>query len=500
MRNRSRFVILDDAEMQREPPAIQSRHDAGWYVTGLLVILFAAVLTLVSARFGFDTEVIDMPVLALAAGLVAAGAFFLAAMAWLLAPARAGNIPVPARFVWFIFAIGVAARLVLMTSEPILEDDYHRYLWDGAVVAEGFNPYLKSPEEIRTGITEAPLQALKQQAGSVFKRINHKDVTTIYPPLTQAAFALAHVMSPFSLTAWRSLLLLADATTFALLLLALDALGRSRAWIALYWWNPVLLKEITNSAHFEVLIFPFLLAALLLAHRRRPVAASAMLGLAAGIKLWPALLLPLILRSATNERRTLLLAAAVFAGLMALWLAPFVSAGLGEGAGLSAYAASWSKNGPVFAILNGIVARASDAFGLFSDGSANLTARASVAAIVCAVAIWAAWRPVAGFDDLVTRALIVVAVLVVCSPAVYPWYTLWLLPLLVLRPEPALLLLTATIPIYYTYFHFAARETTEVFHAYVMWLIWLLVFALLGWRYGRNGERRPCEPALGAGG
>ncbi len=487
------------------PKSIAQRASAGWYATGLLVIAFAIILKFASSRFGYESEVIYMPVLALVAGLVAAGAIYLGLMAWLLKGADGNDRSFPsrsfpARLLWFIFAIGLAARLVLMTSQPILEDDYQRYLWDGAVVAEGLNPYLKSPEDIRTSVSEGPLQALKEKAGPVFKRINHKDLTTIYPPLTQAAFALAHVISPFSLTAWRGILLAADAATFALLLLCLDALGRSRAWTALYWWNPVLLKEVANSAHFDVLIFPFMLAALLFAFRRRPITASAMLGLAAGIKLWPMLLLPLILRSATNERRTLLLAAGVFAGLMGLWLAPFVSAGLGEGAGLSAYAASWSKNGPGFAIVHGIVARISEALGFLGEGTANFTARAILAFIVGSVALAAAWRPIAGFDDLATRALIVVAVLVVCSPAVYPWYTLWLLPLLVLRPDPALLLLTATIPVYYTYFHFAARETTEVFHSTVMWLIWLPVFMLLGWRYLRQGEQRAGISALRSGG
>ncbi len=217
--------------------------EAGWYGTGLLVVLFAAGLTIVSAWFGYDTEVIDMPILALTAGLVVAGAIFLAAMAWLLKGVDGNGRSFPTRLLWFIFAIGIAARLILMASQPILEDDYQRYLWDGAVVAEGLNPYLKSPEEIRSRITEGPLQALKEEAGPVFKRINHKDLTTIYPPLTQAAFALAHAISPFSLTAWRGLLLLADAATFALLLLALDALGRARVWSALYWWNPVLAQR-----------------------------------------------------------------------------------------------------------------------------------------------------------------------------------------------------------------------------------------------------------------
>ncbi len=501
MRNRSRFVIPNATGAGRWAVERLSRIEAGWCIAGLLVVLFAACLTRASLAFGYETDVVDMPVLMLAAGLVAVGVIFLTAMAWLLRDAAKLDKPVVARLMWTVFATGLAARLVLMSSAPILESDYQRYLWDGAVVAEGLNPYLKSPSAIATHITEGPLQSLKEQAGPVFSRINHKDLTTIYPPLTEAAFALANLVSPFNLFAWRSVLLIADLATFALLLSALDVLGRPRLWSALYWWNPVLLKEIYNSAHFEVLIFPFLLAALLLAHRRRPISASVMLGLAAGFKFWPALLLPLILRPGLHNRRTSFAAAAVFAVLMSLWLAPMVLAGLGENAGLSAYALSWNKNGPVFAIISGAAAHIGWAFGMAGDGLntgiANLVARGIVAAMVVFVAFAAAYRPVREFDDMVLRALVIVAALVVCSPAVYPWYTLWLLPLLVLRPEPSLLMLSATIPIYYTYFYFAARETTEVFHTYVMWLIWLPVFALFVWR---RGESRLSKIALGAGG
>jgi len=33
-------------------------------------------------------------------------------------------------------------------SQPIYENDYKRYLWDGAVAASGESPYIYSPDEI----------------------------------------------------------------------------------------------------------------------------------------------------------------------------------------------------------------------------------------------------------------------------------------------------------------------------------------------------------------
>ncbi|RMF61844.1 MAG: hypothetical protein D6748_00750, partial [Calditrichaeota bacterium] len=47
-----------------------------------------------------------------------------------------------------ILLLGLVVRVLMFFSSPILEDDYYRYLWDGAVSANGFNPYQYSPAEI----------------------------------------------------------------------------------------------------------------------------------------------------------------------------------------------------------------------------------------------------------------------------------------------------------------------------------------------------------------
>ena len=49
-----------------------------------------------------------------------------------------------------MLACGLAARAILFASEPVLEDDYQRYLWDGAVTAQGLNPMRSRPRMHRT--------------------------------------------------------------------------------------------------------------------------------------------------------------------------------------------------------------------------------------------------------------------------------------------------------------------------------------------------------------
>ena len=48
----------------------------------------------------------------------------------------------------WVIVIGAGLRISMLSSAPILEDDYYRYLWDGAVVVNGLNPYAYSPAEV----------------------------------------------------------------------------------------------------------------------------------------------------------------------------------------------------------------------------------------------------------------------------------------------------------------------------------------------------------------
>ena len=49
----------------------------------------------------------------------------------------------------------------------------------------------------------AGLDELLHEAGVILERINYPGLTTVYPPVAQAAFALAYWLKPWSLDAWR---------------------------------------------------------------------------------------------------------------------------------------------------------------------------------------------------------------------------------------------------------------------------------------------------------
>ncbi len=296
--------------------------------------------------------------------------------------------------------------------------------------------------------------------------------------MAQAGFALAHMIRPWSLTAWRALLLGCELATLALILALLHAAGRSLLWSALYWWNPLVLKEVINSAHMDALVLPLVLLGLLLAARGRQIAAGVGLVLAAGVKVWPVLLLPLVLRPLASRPRTLALALAICAALLALLAAPVLQAGLAANSGLAAYAGRWQTSSALFPALQDLFALVLAPLGL-SGAAAGPVARLAVALALGTLAVALSLKPAPSADALLGRASLVVGALVLLSPAQFPWYAVWFAPFLAFRPWFGFLILTATAPLYYVSFYLTAADEPELFRRFVVWLIWVPVWAAL---------------------
>lgn len=287
------------------PPVASGQTLWAWCIYCAGFLLFAGVLTSLSQKFGYDREVGDMPIVAVVGLLVVAGLVFAAFLPSLIR--RSEKSILESRILLLVAISGFAARLICMTSEPVLENDYHRYLWDGAVVAAGYNPYEHSPRDVIRDGEAGALGRLSIEGAETLARIGHKPLTTIYPPVAQALFAVANLIQPWSLTAWRALLLVSDAATLALLIKLLDMLGRNRLWVALYWLNPLVLKEGFNSAHMEPALMPFVLGAVYLAWSGRSMVSTVVLALATGIKLWPAALVLLLWRRLVQTPKVLAL-------------------------------------------------------------------------------------------------------------------------------------------------------------------------------------------------
>ncbi|MFN2376037.1 MAG: glycosyltransferase 87 family protein [Candidatus Binatia bacterium] len=352
------------------------------------------------------------------------------------------------RLVWLLLA-GLAVRIALLFAPVVLETDHYRYLWDGAVVAHGLDPYGFSPEEVRLGQADVPLELrrLADQAAPILGQVNHPWLTTIYPPLAQAAFAAAHLLSPYDIRAWRVLLLVADLAAVALLLLLLREARLPAAWVGLYWLNPLPLRESYVAAHLDLLGVPLVLTSLWLLLRRRWLGSAALMAMATAVKPWPVVLLPLLLRQAGGERRAIAAALTYAVVGLLLWL-PMLPAGFAIGSGWQAYAGGWQANTGAFGLLVAIL----DHLRLPPGGPAPaLAARLLVAGILVVVTLRLSWSRSVDAREFLVRAGTVVATVFLLIPSPFPWYYTWVLPFLVFRPLGALAAYSALLPLYYVH-------------------------------------------------
>ena len=467
--------------MQPAPSSATSivpRLIALWALVGGALSALAGVLLWFRHRFDWALELRDIPALPLMIGSIAAGLVFLGVLPLIVRTVGVGDPRLQRRLLWLVVGVGLLLRLMMLPTEPALEDDQQRYLWEGALVANGLSPYALAPSDTWSAPAASPLDRLAGAAGPVLERVNHPGLKSIYPPVAEAAFALAYLLKPFSLMAWRLVLLAADMATLGLLLHVLDAAGRPRLWSALYWWNPLVIKEVFNSGHMEGVLTPFVLGALVLSIGRRPLLATGVLGLGVGVKIWPLLLLPLILRPVLHRPRIVVGALAIMAAMVALWALPVLMGGLDARSGFRAYAADWQANSALLPALRGLLE------GLFATlgqpvGPAGMVARLALAFTAGLVALATVRAPLEGAADVMARAAVVTLALVLLSPAQFPWYAIWTIPFLPFAPRWGVMAMAVLLPIYYASFHFAALGRPEIFRGQVVWLVWLPIWLLL---------------------
>ncbi len=411
---------------------------------GIALLLITVLLSALSFRFEPSVSPARPLVLRLIAIELCAGIVYLLIVLRLLRSSPGAAAPLDR-----ILLLGILMRIVLLPSVPMLEDDFHRYLWDGAVAARGINPYRYAPREVLEGAPGVPAELLRlgEESPETLRRINHPEIRTIYPPVAQAAFALAHWMTPWSTTAWRCVLFAADLAAFFLLAALLGRLGLPLGWIVVYWWNPLLLREIYNACHMDVMVLPFVAGAFLAAARGRGTAATASLAAASGTKLWPILLLPLLLRPLLHRPRRAAAALGIFAAAGLLLFLPIASGGLDGTSGFLAYPTAWQNNAAVFPLTVRICESLLRVLGQ-PVWNAQRTARWATAAMIFGLVLWKSLPPLRDEVDRCRRALWILAGVFLLGPTAFPWYFLWMLPFLAAVPSVALITLGVLLSFY----------------------------------------------------
>lgn len=388
---------------------VPSRTDL--YRTAGIAALGVALLAVVAAvdRLGDLTQSNASYISLFAAGLVVCG------LATLLLWNRARR-----RDLAIVLVIALAARIILLGSEPTLSDDAYRFVWDGRVQAEGINPYRYVPADER--LTEL-------RDFEVFTQINRAFTTTLYPPANEVSFFAFHELIGDGITEVKLGLLGLEALTVVVLLCLLTRVGVSWGRVALYVWHPLAIVEVAGNAHPEPMLISLLLASLLAWDRGRSARAGIALGAAALTKFVPVLVAPFMFRRLGWRF------AAAGLGIVALLYAPYLGAGSAAFGSVNDYTAENFGSGP-FRWLTSLGA---------PEGPARALLLCGLVAAVAASAI----RPPRDTVAACRCTVLLFGAALLASHNVQPWYLLWVLPLLCVAPNPAMLWATGAVSLYY---------------------------------------------------
>lgn len=421
------------------------------YVLGVLLCL---ALTIASRNFT------DRGGPGFMAGVVAAG------IAYLLAVREFFNTQKFSRRVVVIGLLLAAVwtiEFLRLPSGP--DDDIHRYVWDGRLQRLGYSPYLVIP-------SDPVVQALHTPET---RTLNNPDLPSLYPPGAELFFRAVTAIRE-STYALKVAFVLCEFANVFLLLDILRSKRRAAHLVLVYAWNPLLAIEIAGSGHIDIFGVMLLVISIAALVRRWKTVAAVALGLAVAVKFLPIVLVPFYWKRVRIRDAALAALAVVF-----LYV-PFLNHGRIPIGSLATYLQTFRFNGPVFAAL------------------AQLAPPQLIAGLaVLAGFITAAWLRHKTPDLSPSAFAWPMAVALLCAPAVFPWYLVWLLPFL--TSSSTLLLVIWTVSVIPVYVQWHLRTLGRPWGALPVWVMLVeygclaLAAAIILMRRRTRSSARPAQVA-----
>jgi len=361
------------------------------------------------------------------------------------------------RLFYLVLILAIAVRGVMLFGageKTYFSDDVYRYVWDGKVNSNGINPFIYAP----------PDKALEHLRDSViYPNINHPRLPTIYPPMAQDLFLIAHMIAGDAIWGFKLLAVLFELLTIAALLIWLKSMGVRRCNILLWLYSPLILVEFYISAHVDILAMPFLVAMLLAVRRDRPVLSGIMLALMSLVKFYGLFFLPFLLIYFKGKNRYQF--GLMFAITCVTLYMPYVFGSDGAFLGsLFDYLGEWQYNASIFF--------------LFKYVCGFEWARYLVALMFV---VWTGYLLLRKLD-IYQKLYRMFGGYLVLTTTFFPWYFVWMFPFVLRNLSPAFLFLSGSVLLsYHVFIGYYSTGTWSV----MPWLgvvSYLPFYSLLIWK------------------
>lgn len=317
------------------------------------------------------------------------------------------SLKIPERYVYsFLIAI-VILRILSVPIHPLGSDDFYRYLWDGKVQANGINPYAYAPDAKELTYLHSEILP---------KYVNHANMKTLYPPLTEILFYISYLISGESYIGLKLLLLFFDFMTIYGIFLILKKLNIDKKYLLLYALSPLPIFQFFVDAHADGFGLAFIVFAIFFYLDNKKILSYILIGLSICIKPIGLLFIPLLFftEKSISERIKVVLIPAFICS--ALYI-PYIFTGSPFQA-LIKFTENWTFNGIVF-----------DIFNSFMHNNQKVRLICGIIYFLILLSILFSKK------DLLNKVYLSVFLLLIFSPVVHPWYVCWLVVLLPFVPR-----------------------------------------------------------------
>ncbi|UKJ09061.1 hypothetical protein [Solitalea lacus] len=363
---------------------------------------------------------------------------------------------------------GALLRITVLFALPALSHDFYRYIWDGQLLRNGFDPFAHRPASYMAAGVE-----ISGITPELYSKLLSPHSYSIYPPFCQSIYGIACTLFPNdlykSVLVMKGFILLFELGTFWMIILLLKQFNLPKNRIAIYALNPLAIIEFCANLHLEAGMIFFTLLAIYLLTINRTLIASLFMAMAFCIKLLPIIFIPLLIkpfgfRKAFDIALLGLVAAIIFS-------LPFVYNidQLGHIVnGLQQYYYNHNFNAGFYNLI--------DHFGSKLTGlQHSLLISKIIGGTFLGVLLYFTFLTSSKKELLPTRMMWILFILLLYSSAVFPWYCIALMTLSLFTNYRFPLIWTALLPLSYL----AYQTTPFKENNLVIALEYILLFAYL---------------------
>jgi hypothetical protein len=399
-----------------------------------------------------------------------------------------------AAYAWLLFSkyridlktgllLALGARILSLFFEPLLSDDYYRFIWDGMVSQSGVHPMAFTPQHLM----EHPGTATTDPY--LFSMLNSKEYYSVYPPVSQWLFSLSYWMNALHIRGhilfYKSILIAADLLIVFLLSGLLKRKGLPEKNVLWYALNPLIILEFTGNLHMDNLMIAGLLGSVWLSDKRSMIWSSAFMIFSISSKMLTLILIP-FMPIGMYWRKMIVFATGTIAGVLLVFVSYF-----GQLNGWMESVSLWFGRFEFNAGLYYLVRAA----GYWLKGYNTIETTAPVMALITVLIIGLIWPGYmhSKIKDWAFAMLLVVTVYFLMGTTIHPWYLGLVLTLGVLshRYYPLVWTYLALL----SYSHYASGRFQENYMLITIEYVLLFTWILLEWQW-RKKNREALPPSL----